>query len=352
MSSGNTCTSTASWLPSGPGTVVVPMKEPTLISDSDIRVIPTTRMSPVMCSLTSSPLRDMTDSTSPSTASMVPRTRVGDGGCWAIAYKADATTMATATSGRMRVERRTGMNWSPVAPPNMGNRCLSDIPVSNLCEIGLNQRAKLGRHLGALAEPEFEPAHRLVQQHAEPVGGFQSARPGRDKQRCFQRHIYEICNNGMCRQQAGVDLQRGLAMHAKRRRVDQEARARQQIAEGIPCDGVNTGAELIRQRLRALEGAVRQMHAADAALDQPENHRARRAAGAEHQRVAGSIPASRAGVEIADKTFDVGIGRAQFCAFVPQRIGCADRPGALVPLGQRQRPPLVRTGENGGDDTT
>ena len=33
MSSGNTCTSTAFWLPSGPGTVVVPMKEPTLMSD-------------------------------------------------------------------------------------------------------------------------------------------------------------------------------------------------------------------------------------------------------------------------------------------------------------------------------
>jgi hypothetical protein len=39
---------------------------------------------------------------------MVPRTRDGD--CWAIAYKDDATTMATATSGRMRVERRTGMS--------------------------------------------------------------------------------------------------------------------------------------------------------------------------------------------------------------------------------------------------
>ena len=95
---------------------------------------------------------------------------------------------------------------------------------------------------------------------------------------------------------------------------------------------MNTGAELIRQRLRALEGAVRQMYAADAALDQPENHCARRTAGAEHQRIAGGIPALRAGVEIADKTFDVGVGRVQFGAFVPQRIGCADRPGAFVRL--------------------
>jgi hypothetical protein len=38
-------------------------------------------MSPFMRSLKSSPLRDLTASTSPSTLSMVPRTRVGDGGC-------------------------------------------------------------------------------------------------------------------------------------------------------------------------------------------------------------------------------------------------------------------------------
>jgi hypothetical protein len=105
MSSGNTCTSIALAPPSGPGTVVVPMKEPTLMSDSEILVMPTTRISPVMRSLTSSPPRDLTDSTSPLTASMVPRTRDGAGGCWAIAYRHDAATTATATSGRMSVER-------------------------------------------------------------------------------------------------------------------------------------------------------------------------------------------------------------------------------------------------------
>jgi len=43
------------------------------------------------------------------------------------------------------------------------------------------------------------------------------------------------------------------------------------------------------------------------------NHRPRRAAGAEHQRLAAAaIPARRAGVEIVQKTFDVGIGRAQY----------------------------------------
>src|ERR1700687_6395975 len=48
---------------------------------------------------------------------------------------------------------------------------------SNLRKIGLDQRPKLWRDLGALSEPQFEPAHRLVQQHAQPIGGLQSARP-------------------------------------------------------------------------------------------------------------------------------------------------------------------------------
>jgi len=47
---------------------------------------------------------DLTDSISPSTFSIVPRTRVGVGGCWATASRDDATTIATATSGRVRVE--------------------------------------------------------------------------------------------------------------------------------------------------------------------------------------------------------------------------------------------------------
>ena len=85
-------------LPSGPGTVVAPMKEPTLISASDIPVMPTTRMSEAMCSLKSSPPRDLTESPSPSTASIVPRTRDGVGGCCANAESDHPATAAMMTS--------------------------------------------------------------------------------------------------------------------------------------------------------------------------------------------------------------------------------------------------------------
>src|ERR1700742_4050758 len=78
------------------------MKEPSLISDSAILMIPTSLMSSVMRSLTSSPLRDLTDSTSPSTASMVPRTRDGVGGCWAITRDGAAITTSAASDKAKR----------------------------------------------------------------------------------------------------------------------------------------------------------------------------------------------------------------------------------------------------------
>src|ERR1700722_4592048 len=93
------------------------------------------------------------------------------------------------------------------------------------------------------------------------------------------------------------------------------------------------------------------MRALDAALDQSEHHRPRRPAGAEHQRLLQAVPSWRAGIEIIDKAFDVGVGRAQLAALVPQRIGGADRAGARVRHRQRQRTLLVREGDIGADET-
>ena len=62
------------------------------------------------------------------------------------------------------------------------------------------------------------------------------------------------------------------------------------------------------------------------------------------------VPAGRAGVEIVDKTFDVGVGRAELAILEPQRVGRADRAGALVRLRQRQRALLVRNGDVGADE--
>src|SRR5665213_105520 len=164
MFSGNTCTSTACCAPSGPGTVVAPMKEPTLISASDIL--------------------------------MVPRARVGTGDCWAMAWDETAIS-ANAASECDRMERGDGMKGSPAGATEHWTPRLPRYSGSNLREIGLDQCAKCGRHFRALSEPEFEATHRLVQQHAEPVGSPQSARLRRRQQRRLQRHIDEVGDHGL-----------------------------------------------------------------------------------------------------------------------------------------------------------
>src|SRR5664279_3359702 len=60
---------------------------------------------------------------------------------------------------------------------------------------------------------------------------------------------------------------------------------------------------------------------------------ARAAAGAQHRGgFQAAVPARRGGVEIGEKAFDVGIGRAQRVVVVPQRVGGADRARALIRL--------------------
>src|SRR5258705_10798476 len=102
--------------------------------------------------------------------------------------------MTIATSGRVSVERLTGMNWSPVTPRNDGHRRFNDIPASTLCEIGLDQITKLGGDLRALSEPQLKAAHRLMQQHAQPIDGPE---PGRLRgcQPCrLQGDVNNVCD--------------------------------------------------------------------------------------------------------------------------------------------------------------
>jgi len=92
------------------------------------------------------------------------------------------------------------------------------------------------------------------------------------------------------------------------------------------------------------------MDAPDAALDQPEQHGARRTASAQHQRILGFVPAGRASIEIVDEALDVGVGRAKLAVGKPKRVGGADRAGARIRLRQLQRALLVRNGDVGADE--
>src|SRR5262249_3691803 len=106
---------TAFGLPSGPGIVVVPIKDPTLTSASETLVMPSTLVSPFMYSFTSSPLRDLTVSMSPSALSTVPRIRDGVGAFWANTQEEESAITATAMTGRTRLLGRRRINESPVS---------------------------------------------------------------------------------------------------------------------------------------------------------------------------------------------------------------------------------------------
>ncbi len=197
--------------------------------------------------------------------------------------------------------------------------------VVGLGQIGLDQRAQFRRHLGLDAEPQFEAAHRLVQQHAEPVDVAQ-ALLARGQHQVGDQRIVDQFRHHQGRRAAQVDLERRLAGHAERRGVDQKPGAAEQAGGLVPAGRIDLGAELLLQRFDAFRRAVDDVDALDLARDQRIDHGARGAAGAEHHRaLQPAVPARRGGVEIGEKALDVAVGRAQRVVVVIQRIGGADR---------------------------
>ena len=61
------------------------------------------------------------------------------------------------------------------------------------------------------------------------------------------------------------------------------------------------------------------------------------------------LPARHRSVEIGGEALDVGVGRKQTPAVVPERVGGADRTRAIVRLRHRQRRLLVRDRDVGAD---
>src|SRR5580704_8750842 len=96
-------------------------------------------------------------------------------------------------------------------------------------EIGLGQGAEFRGHFGFFAEPQLKTAYRLMQQHAEPVGGAQAFGFCRFEQRRDQRHIDQIGDNGVTGQAPNIDPEFRLPGHAERGRVDQHVRLAEQV---------------------------------------------------------------------------------------------------------------------------
>jgi len=122
----------------------------------------------------------------------------------------------------------------------------------------------------------------------------------------------------------------------------------------IPCDRHDGVAESRSHRGGAIEAAVDDTNVTQAALAQAENDRARRSPGPQDDRIADRIvdrlaevrgPARHRGIEARDKTFHVGVGRAQLAVLEPERIGGPDRLRQRIGPRQAHHRLLVRHGD-------
>src|SRR5579863_7855448 len=368
MDSAKMCTSIAFCVPSGCGMAPLPMKSPGLMSAKDALTTATTMTLSASSSLSSAPLSDFAMTVWPSMFSIVPRSRTVCG-CWASAADAPINAAQIAVGVSMRIDAvkirakalaTIILNWDiSLFPSRLGSKAPGYNPTNASLfrrfrlrkeEVGLEQRPQLCGHFGFLAEPQHEAAHRLMHQHAEPVGGAQFAPPRRPQQRRYERHIDKLGDEGVTGQPPNVESELRLPGHAERRRVDDKRRIVERGIAFVPADRMDAGAEALMQGLGAALGPVGDNDTVDAAVEQRVNHRARRAAGAEHDGFPlPVIPTGRASVEIVQKTFDVAIGRTQHVVVEPQRIGGADGTRAIVRLRGGERRFLMRHGDIGAD---
>src|SRR5580693_5752773 len=278
----------------------------------------------------SAPSRDFAVSIGTLTSSRVARTRTICG-AWAAAKqaaKSRATALAPSVLIIVIVILPKGCQFTPQAKgpggwylkPRSRLRYSGRLGGGSL-KIGPGQGAEFRGDFGLSAEPQLKTAHRLMQQHAEPVGGAQAFGFCRFDQRRDQRHIDQIGDNGVTGQPPNVGLEFRLPGHAQRGGVDKECRVAEQVVQLFPRRDLRPFEEALAQGFGAVRRAIDDGDALDTTRQQRVNDRVRRAAGTEYDRVARlAIPLRRAGVEIVQKTFDVGVGRMQKTAGDPQRV--------------------------------
>ena len=158
------------------------------------------------------------------------------------------------------------------------------------------------------------------------------ARLCRRDQRRLHRHINEFGDYGVSGQARQSIASSGcpcMPSVVVLTRSSASASAASSSSQRATC----TRAPNVAAAFGSAEGTVDENKVLHAAVEETVNDRARRAAGAKHDRFCkASIPKRCSSVEIVQKTFDVGIGRMQHAVVEPQRVGGADRAGALIGL--------------------
>src|SRR5450631_3073834 len=218
-------------LPSASGMPAMPMKLSALMSAIVAFTSAATRASSATFTFSIAPSRVLSDSIAPSAFSIWPRIRAA---CCAKA-------LVASTSARPAPIKALCDNFM-VSSPGIITALKSSCRDNNtlhgqifrpairaeiglfLEQIGLDQSAEFRRHFRLDAKPALEAAHRLLQQHAKPVGRAQALLARRRQQPGDQRGIDQIRHHHR-RLAAQIDLQRRLTDHAERRGIDQKSGA-------------------------------------------------------------------------------------------------------------------------------
>src|SRR5579862_5267602 len=221
-------TSTAFWLPSGCAMAPTPIKSPALTSAAAAALTPSTFALSASLTVRSEPSACLTVNVAPSAFSTVPRTI-----CCCCCAAAIEATKQKATAPRNRRVIFVILNppfptpsRTADCPPNPVPRRLFRLRRHG--QVGLDQRPQFRGHCRLFAEPQREAAHRLMQQHAETIGGAQSTCFGRAQQRRGERHVNQIGDDGVVGQTRHVDVEPRLPRHPEHGGVHNKARVREQ----------------------------------------------------------------------------------------------------------------------------
>src|ERR1700676_4545045 len=265
IASGKIRIATAFWLPSGCGMAGTAMYEFSLISGREAFTTSLTGALSASLIFISAPSRDFAVSIGTLTFSRVARTRTVCG-AWAAAKEA-AKSRATALAPNVLiiviVILPKGCQFTPqakglggwVLKPRSGLRYSCALAGGSL-KIGLGPGPQFRSHVGFSAEPQLKTAHRLMQQHAEPVGGAQAFGFCRFDQLRDQGHIDQIGDHGVTGQSPNIGAEFRLPGHAERGGVDQQGRVAEQVVQLFPRSDLQTFEEALAQNFGAVRGAI------------------------------------------------------------------------------------------------
>src|SRR6185369_649226 len=109
-------------------------------------------------------------------------------------------------------------------------------------------------------------------------------------------------------QRCEIEIERRLALHAERSRVDEEGRAGERARRAAPSQALHRPPERTGEALGPRRRAVDEADLRRAGIDEGLDDRARTAAGAEHDRRAvPRVETARAGAQGLDEAVAIGV---------------------------------------------